>query len=387
MTDSPPTNPDTGSADQAALSVKEQLDRLLAQIESEEPGTIDPAALPEGFNKGRQADGVQASQSASDEELADAAASFEAALDTSQELDEPPAEAPAPALAEPAPAAATEPEADEADSEETDMLAALNAALQDLNPGSDAANEAEPEVETKTQDQAPPTQPADTPESEQDTEKRLQDEINAVLTATPDAEPSDADQPGDGGADQDQIVADIQHLLESESEPGADDPDQPTEADADDPSIDELDRMLANEIAEDEELAGDFQSVEDLTAGIKTPERDAVEAADEHAASARDVAAELDNQPEEAPLGNDEARDPPAALAQIADTAQQNHVAHEASWPRRLARAGERALRVCHAINWPARRFLNYEWRETLGYVSLTVAFSAVAVWLYLILT
>lgn len=431
MTESPPTQSDAEQADDAALSVQEQLDQLLTQIETEEPGTIDQAALPKGFQS--QAPEKQASPAAQapSDPFADAMASFEEALDTDPtandddiasqtERDREQTDDPSTVTAE-APEPPTQADAPVNDSE-ADMLAALNAALQDLNP--DTGQNPIESVANDTAAQAPADPPA-----QPSMETKLQDEINALLAAPIVAEPeveqesetqapatpasetnaeatdaaADVETDGDAASTaqtppsaelstQDQIANEIQSLLDTEPAAAPASTDAAADAPGDaDPSMDELDRMLADEIDEDDELAGDFESVESITAGIDTGQPDPADSVDEHAASARDVAAELDSQPEDtATTKQDE--DPFAAIAEIAGKAERNAEEHDRqqarpsrTWAERFAITKRFVLGTCYRINWPARRFLSYEWRETLGYISLTVAFSAVAIWIYVI--
>lgn len=387
MTKQPPSRPETGSADDAALSVQEQLDRLLAQIETEEPGTVDAEALPTGyqsphaqakpaFKPAAQPDLSMFAGQASSDDLSEAMQSFEQALDTDRPMASVDTSNEAPKAAGPAPTPAE-------NLGETDMLAALNAALKDLSPG--GANKP-----------APSPKPAPAEPALLD-EEALQAEINALLNAPlnapprgpsqeqPFAEQASASQQAQSSTE-DQIAEEIESLLHAEAqstaEAGVSDQAQ------DSTSIDELDEILAGEIDEDEELAGDFQSVDSLTAGIDTGRSKAK--IDEHAATAHDVAAELDNQPEDfasepSPDMDIDLDEIAGRKQRIASVRQDEPVQAHSSWRDRLGLVQEKLLQLCFVINWPARRFLSMENRANLGYIALLNLFGAVAVWLYLI--
>ena len=188
----------------------------------------------------------------------------------------------------------------------------------------------------------------------------------------------------------------IESLLSADTQQSTAQAQAQAESSADDaPSIDELDQLLAEEIDGDEELAGDYQSVEAITAGIDTGSAEHPE--DEHAASAHDVAAELDDQPEDLAMAGkpDDAGDLDVDLDAVAASKPAMAVVkeqpgEEADGPRRrgldLSAMRDRLLRVCYTLNWPARRFLSPENRANLGYIALLNLFGAVAIWLYLIL-
>lgn len=388
-----PSNPETGTPDDAAQSVQQQLDRLLKEIETQEPGTIDPSLLPEGFRRKADEPGVAQPDpdTSSEQEVAEAMANFEQAItqgNDAADTTEPQVEADEPApptaeaeMVEPAPPPAEpEPEAEAAG--ETDMLAQLNAALQDLQP--DKPAQSEPVAEQPPVEDAPA--PADTGE-ETSSEEELQAEINALLDAPPspaagpaesetpaaEAEPVAAEPTTDT---EDQLAAEIASLLETEPENLS-----TAEPEQGDPSIDELDRILADEIDEDEELAGNFESVEAITAGIDTGRDEGAQAIDEHAASASDVAAELDSQPEDRAMS--EAANAPATTTHLS---AEDDAVERASLRDRWGSVKDSLLRICFAINWPARRYLSTESRANLGYIALLNLFGAAAVWIYLIL-
>ncbi len=388
MTATPPTNSGADSADAAALSVQEQLDLLLTQIETAEPGTIEPALLPKGFASPRTSATPTPKAPAVDpaQELTQALASFEEALDTEQ-------------VDEPATASTAR------NDSESSMLAALNAALQDLQPSAKAATAKPVSALPAVSAEAPPasceSEQANVPK-QRSMEEQLQDEINALLSAPiaasagkpaqKQAEP-EMQRAVDTGVGQeaisasqtqakpepsleDQLANEIQSLLESA-------PQESSAAKSAQPSIDELDRMLAQEIDEDEELAGDFESVHAITAGIDTRATDRKEQLDLHAATAQEVADELDTQPEDLALARTKKDAQPATKTRRDASAYDDE---PATWGDRLALAGELLLRLCFVINWPARRFLSYEWRSNLGYIALIHLFVGVGLWCYLII-
>lgn len=358
--------------------IDKQLDALLVQIEEVEPGTIDAVALPDSF---------QAIQSKP--EASDWAPAAEATSDTM--LNAPPADT-APTQS-PAQAQTTEPQPDAPapNPEQADMLAALNSALQGLSNDTSAEPAAQPATES----------PA--PAEAMSMEDKLQQEIAALMDAgpqvaeTPATDAMPATPQADGPSTEDQIAMEIEGLLNPDASASA----AATQA-SPETAIDELDKMLAREIDADDELAGDFQSVEELTAGIKIDNSTSQPAADdEHAATAREVAAELDTQPEDlfAPppaqktTAGKAAEDPFAVLSEIAETAEKNEVEHQRriaiqtpDWQHWLAISKERLLNTCFLLNWPARRFLTAEWRANLGYIALLNLFFGVGLWIVLIL-
>ena len=433
MTQNPPTQPDQASSasDASELSIQEQIDKLLMEIETEEPGTIDQDHLPASFKAEQTqpptptpAPATEAQDAAPGESatagdpnqdvVAQAMQAFEHALDGDGNTDAPAAgEAAAPEPAATEPEAAPEPAAA---GEHDDLLASLNAALQDMNP-KPAADAAPAAAAPETTAQAEPASavaadaPADAP-AEKSTESVLQDEINDLLNApiAPEAEPEpepEAEVAAEAAAapdleaeakpepepveaapasTQDQLANEIQNLLNSDAATDAQATDA-TDESPDASGIEDLDKMLADEIDADDELAGDFHSVDDVTAGIDTGPDSAGD--DEHAATARDVAAELDNQPEDH-LAPEPDIDPFAAIAEIASTAEKNEKAYvqdiarnKPSWRQRLEVAKQHLLKACFVINWPARRFLTTEWRANLGYIALLQLFFVVAIWLY----
>lgn len=378
-----PPQPGDGKPKKANKPLDKQLDELLTGIEKVEPGTIDPKMLPSSFKPAKK-DG------------ADAVDAVEAAIETPAEV--PPAEVPAEVPAEAAPVEAeavvtpAEPAADATTPEQADMLAALNSALQGIGEA--------PPAEAEAPATPVPDAPADDAMSMED---KLQQEIAALMNAEPqvaeDAASTPAVTDSATSSTEDQIAKEIEGLLNT----GPAAPAASTAVDtADDTAIDELDKMLAQEIDADDELVGDFHSVEDITAGIQVPDPATAAVDDTHAATARDVAAELDNQPEDLPeatietvhaAASSEEEDPFAVLAEIAETAEKNEKAHQRrlamqapNWQHWLEIGRERLLDACYAINWPARRFLSNEWRSILGIIALMNLCTGLGFWVILIL-
>lgn len=388
---SPPGKPGEASQSAPRLSLEQRLDDLLSRIETAEPGTVDVSMLPKSF---RDLAGQKASS-------------------------QPPAAKPSPA----SPSAAATKAADqplpkkakqpvEPTAEQADMLAALNSALQGI--GSKPAPKAP----------APPAEAAKVDRG-LSMEEKLQREIAALMSGAqptaakpPPPAPSDDDDldallgsfespenlvPQTSGvsasqmsATEDQIALEIEGLLNA---------GQTKAAAPQGSAIDELDKMLAQEIDSDDELAGDFHTVQDITAGIKVQSQESFVVDDEHAATARDVAAELDSQPESLaamatkPVKRPQAveieedEDPFAILNQISEIAEKNEKEHQQrirmqmpNWARWLELGKTHLLNACYAINWPARHFLSSEWRANLGYIALLNLFFGVGLWIVLIL-
>ena len=385
----PPEQPGDANAPEPQEAIEAQLDNLLSKIEDAEPGTLDPQVLP---NPAQPT--AQPPQQATSADL-----EIDALLN--QPPNETPTEAPTEAEIDAllnAPPVDTAP----AEPEQEQMLDALNTALQDL----------------------PKQPPADEPSEERSVEEQLEQEISALMSAEPEASAAPAtheaaalpastttviDEEEDDAlvgsfespeslaaleaaqspapSTADQIAMEIEGLLDTDQEPTA--TAEPSET-----AINELDQMLAQEIDDDDELAGDFQSVEDLTAGIQVQDSSQALEDDEHAATARDVAAELDSQPEDLPAPPATAgEDPFKELDEAADKIDemqaqpQRRAALQASdvngW---LETAKDRLLVACYWINWPARRFLSAEWRANLGYIALLNLFFGVGLWVVRIL-
>lgn len=449
MSKTPPTSPDEPEVE---LTIQQQLDELLVAIEKQEPGTLDPKVLPDAYRK--QIEGEKApepepaeqatappppaqeseadvqdeinalldsamdsptepeasaeldpkpeaqptaSEQTPQDEVAEALADFEEALDSSPTAEETSATPePEPTPAPKAPEKPASPEKAKNSPAEEDMLAALNQALKDMEPD-ELASFGPPKQKTE-----PPSEPDPKP-TEQTTalepasksEADLQAEINALLNNPAGPEPAAKSTNADTtsaaeNAEQDRIADEIEDLLNQNEDPA-----QQEEA----PTIDDIDQMLAKEIDIDDELdddlLGDFQSVDDVTAGIQTETPEPEPAiADPGGATASDVADELDSQPENQPVA-EESEDPLEALSKIAEVVDKNQAEDEAlaatqitlpAWFTKLRRAGDRLLRTCFMINWPARRFLTAEWRANLGYLALIHLFIGVAMWFYLII-
>ena len=365
----PPEQPGGPDTPEAPKLIEEQLDDLLSKIESAEPGTLDPDVLP------------KSAEAASPAPQASADTEIQAMLDappTQAEinalLDSPPAETTADEPANPGP-----PPEEPMPTEQAEMLSAMNTALQGLpeDPPADESTSASAEPE-----------PAEASGEELSIEEQLQQEIAALMEAEDDGQspPDPVDQP----STEDQIAMEIEGLLTTEEAPAAAATAEPAEA-----AIEELDQMLAQEIDEDDELAGDFHSVEDVTAGIQVEDPSELAVDDEHAATARDVAAELDSQPEDMPAEPEPGpiAEPVAAIAEAPAAEAENESPENqlfddkpTDWRGRLELGKEKLLSTCYLINWPARRFLSAEWRANLGYIALLNLFFGVGLWIVLIL-
>ena len=350
------TTPPNQPGKRRDMPLEKQLDALLVEIEEAEPGVIDPGVLPSDYQP-------------------------KAAAQAAEQAPSTPAPAP-PAAASPA-----EPSASETTPEQADMLAALNTALQGIAGDPPAEEAGEPE--------AAATQ-------ELSMEEKLQQEIAALMNGEPQAESKAEASPAAATASavaepstEDQIAMEIESLLNAEQAAA----EEQTEA-SPESSIDELDKMLASEIDADDDLAGDFQTVEDATAGIQVAVPTGPSVDDEHAATARDVAAELDSQPEDLPRAKPEPvaatekpnEDPFAVLAEIAETAEVSEEEYQQQVARQqidyrgwLDKAKDRLFSTCYLVNYPARR-LSAEWRANLGYIALLNLFFGVGLWIVLIL-
>lgn len=170
-------------------------------------------------------------------------------------------------------------------------------------------------------------------------------------------------------ADEADITDEINQLLIAEEEqapladPGGDSP-------AEDPSIDQIDQMLAADADDDLDLDGAFFSADDVLAGNTAGPGDVLDEFDEELdgdfAAAEDVPA----------------TEPTHDAEDATDEAGQTTPA----WQRFLRLADAAGLQLCWLLNWPARKFLSTEWRSTLGYVALLQAAGAMAVWLLLVI-
>ena len=460
MTQPPPDETDTGEAEDPLSVIEQQLDGLLERIEqvdqedallrdppsaealaeqqmlaqaqappptpptaapapeaSKTPEASEPPEAPAAQPPAEQDPLAQISEAIDSIELSEPSeptepvaaddgnsqmlAALNQALDGLRPPTPPPAPDQPPAQAEeapdaPAPAPAAEPaEPVAADDGNAQMLASLNQALDGLRPSTPPA---QPVAQTPAPAAAPPppeqppVQPEPAPASDaQDSDKDIEAEIEALLAEQPIdptvmAAAQEIAQKDKVQAQQDQEKLQqraqdaAKSLGQDPAALSAKSPDTPQNT----PSIDQIDQMLAEEIDNDDELTGDFQSVEDIAAGIiPTGEGEKIQLDDdsgqsrEHArvdppagASASDVAAELDNQPEnklhETPAQGEQAQPIPKARRRIN--------------VKKLLHQGERAaLHLCAAINWPARQFLSLEWRSTLGYIALLQVAGGVA--------
>lgn len=197
------------------------------------------------------------------------------------------------------------------------------------------------------------------------------------------AQASDTDEPVSGL--EDDITAEINSLLaaeaaeaqaasEIEAEALADtQPPQDTEQAlpaGEDPTIDQIDQMLAEGVEDDDQIDGGFFSADDV-------------AADNLRSGGEPLPA--DTQPVQddpahtvTPGEGDDTRtaddDPLTLLQQLVEYLRPA-----------LRFLGRLTLECCWLINWPARKFLSMEWRSTLGYIALLQAVGALVVWLYLV--
>lgn len=211
-----------------------------------------------------------------------------------------------------------------------------------------------------------------------------QAEIEKQMFARPQAQPK-AEAPAETAeaaeepSTEDLIAAEIEGLLNSEADaPDVVDPSETGE----DPSIAEIDQLLASQAEQEEELVGDFQSVDDVAAGIvpQGPGQKLSEVVPSEG-SADTIAAELDSQPENQP---DTFKPKPAA--ERADEPQKHAAAGHLRdrlvaipW-RAIGRQIEWvALWVCGLINWPVRRLLAPEWRSYVGYIAVLNVFVGLA--------
>lgn len=406
----PPSTPD--DADAAVLSIQDQLDALLAKVEvdhAEQGNPADSASSAE----------AQAMMPAPPPPPApaDDLAEITAALDATEpdQPATPPPSAPASAMPDAAGSSASDDAALPAIDQE------INALLQSMDgPEESTEDDADGPIAT---DAAVLSDSAPTPSAQEPVEEpgasSLEDEIAALLAqsevdpeveaaaakiAERDAEQAEieaamfqrpaprpaatepASEPAMEAADtagdtEDLIAAEIDGLLDSEAELEATAPDQiePDTAGADaDPSISEIDRMLADEAEQDEDLIGDFQSVQDIAAGI-VPDGPAQKLSDhlptDADGSADAVASEIDDQPELNPQPDTFEPQPQGQ----SETALRDRITGM-PW-RAIGHRIERiALGVCGLINWPVRRLLAPEWRSYVGVIALLNIFIGVAV-------
>lgn len=388
----PPSTPD--DADAAVLSIQDQLDALLAKVEEDHAELDDPAAAAAEAEPQPDTPAPQPPAAPADD-LAEIAAALDAA--------------------EPEQSAAPTPSAmpDAAGTSAPDE-AALPAIDQEINALLESMDGPEESAEDAAQppsaaDAAEPSEPAPAPSAEESADSSLEAEIAALLAesevdpeveaaaaniAERDAEQAEieramfqrpepkpaADEPDSAGDMEQLIAAEIEGLLDSEAELEASAPNEiePETAEADtDPSISEIDRMLADEAEQDEELIGDFQSVQDIAAGI-VPDGPAQKLSDhlptEPDGSADAVASEIDDQPE---LNTEPDTFEPQPEGQP-KTALRDRLTG-LPW-RAIGHRIERvALGVCGLINWPVRRLLAPEWRSYVGVIALLNIFVGLA--------
>ncbi len=206
----------------------------------------------------------------------------------------------------------------------------------------------------------------------------------AADTSPPPSAPAAAAVTADTDVPDDQsLVAEIDSLLAAELEAPAQaaaaaEPEPADNPAAEpDPTIDQIDQMLAMEAEDDEELIGEFFSSDDVISGITPGTGEAYNAQSEDA-------------PDDEPAPADQA----IAAAPAAPTTPADEDPGEAGrrkrfgfdWHGALAVVDRVALRVCWLLNWPARRYLSREWRATLGYLALLQVGGAAAVWLLLVI-
>lgn len=201
-------------------------------------------------------------------------------------------------------------------------------------------------------------------------------------TPTPQAvEPVAAVQPDSDLPDDQSLVAEIDSLLAAELEAPAKAAEEAapetgeSAADVPDPTIDQIDQMLAMEAEDDDDLIGEFFSSDDVISGITPGTGEAYLASDE-AESEKETA----NKPSPA------TQPEPAATATPTPEEAAPGKRLNIDWRRVLAVADRLSLRLCWLLNWPARRYLSSEWRATLGYLALLQVGGAAAVWLLLVI-
>ncbi|MCC6679318.1 MAG: hypothetical protein IT445_00295 [Phycisphaeraceae bacterium] len=145
-------------------------------------------------------------------------------------------------------------------------------------------------------------------------------------------------------------------------------------ADSEDAGMAELDRLLAE--SADDAVSGEFESPDEViaprteAASSFVDSRSASDVAAVEGATSADVAAELDETDQQEQVPSA----PPAARGKPTKSKAKAPSQKPGRW-RQL----ERALRLaCAVINAPLTR-LDEEWRNTVGYVGLLVTFTAVA--------
>ncbi|MEO0476581.1 MAG: hypothetical protein AAF085_11525 [Planctomycetota bacterium] len=383
----------TGNADGSTNDppIEKQLDALLSKIDAAEPGTLDPDVLPASAQPATPAPQANAEAPDADAEIQAMLNAPEAGSSPEPEIDallnEPPTEAEIDALlnAPPAESAISEPTPAEPTSaeepmpaEQAQMLSAMNDALQGV---ADEPPAQEPSQELSIEEQLQQEIAALMDGEHADTEAETQAMAGGVDLAASVVDEGSTEQ-AQAASTEDQIAMEIEGLLEVDQTTATATAETPEAA------IDQLDQMLAQEIDEDDELAGDFQTVEELTAGIQVDDPGQLAADDEHAATARDVAAELDSQPEDMPPAPQAVPEPVAAAVEAPSKPEDNELfdSEPTDWLGKLEAGKAKLLNACYLINWPARRFLTAEWRANLGYIALLNLFFGVGLWIVLIL-
>ncbi|MEM9021645.1 MAG: hypothetical protein AAGC44_13870, partial [Planctomycetota bacterium] len=370
------------------------LDELAALLEAEpdvQPPTTEAVApaMPEALDE-PTSPAEAAGLGVIDQQIDEQMARVEASANTTEPEPEPapqtdPAATPPPAEPEPAvpdAPAKTEPVALEPDP------APLPASTAAPTPASASAEAVDPEDMTLEQEIAalfaeqsvdPAVEAVANQFAQQDQAKSELEQAPAPAEIT--AQETAAEEP----STEDQIVAEIEDLLGTEAEAQADAADE-AEAEATspgDPTIAEIDQLLAAEAEQDEELVGDFQSVDDVAAGIE-PTGPAQKLSDARATetaegSADAISAELDSQPEDSP--DTFTPKPEAEREEPAESRLDLWRARLMGIPWRLIarRTEQTALTLCGIINWPARRLLAPEWRSYVGYIAVLNVFVGLA--------
>ncbi|XAM01250.1 hypothetical protein OT109_07635 [Phycisphaeraceae bacterium D3-23] len=179
----------------------------------------------------------------------------------------------------------------------------------------------------------------------------------------------------DEQADED-ITAEINGLLAAEEEAAAEEAASDTgdDAPAQDPTIDQIDQMLAEGTDdEDDAIDGAFYSAQDVATD--------------------NLVGPGETLPDDATLPGTFDTTDASADDKADEETQAEAEPDKLSLRDKLTRYGKPALRIagklalqgCWLLNWPARKFLTTQWRATLGYVALLQAVGALAVWLYLV--
>ncbi|MEM9413904.1 MAG: hypothetical protein AAGA29_00315 [Planctomycetota bacterium] len=186
------------------------------------------------------------------------------------------------------------------------------------------------------------------------------------VTATPETGNPD-------GAVHDEIMDEINDLLTAEEESAQHESDLSTDTPAQDPTIDQIDQMLAEGADDDEdEISGAFYSAEDVATDNLTGSGETLHDDDELPGTFEDSS----------DVADDEADPETKPETEKNGLALRDKLTRYGKPALRLT--GRLALRLCWLINLPARKFLTTQWRATLGYIALLQAVGALVVWLYL---